>query len=276
MRPFPAGEVALLTSFAAHAAVALENARLFEQARAAVAVAAEANAELRSRNEATERAARAHDRLTDVLLHGGGVVEVADVLAEILGGALSVYDDEGRLLTGADHPPADDAVEQARSSGRSVLAGDAWVAVAAAGDEHLGTLVLRTPESLDLPERRTLERGALVTALVLLFGRTEAEAESRVRGELLSDLVSGRRPRRRPAARAGPPAGRGSRRRALAIAGRERRPRTSRAAGSPRRWPASCTASVGSTRGTSWSSRPGTRVPWATSCRPGSTARRSV
>jgi len=191
VRPFPAGEVALLTSFAAHAAVALENARLFEQARAAVAVAAEANAELRSRNEATERAARAHDRLTDVLLQGGGVVEVADVLAEILGGALSVYDDEGRLLTGADHPPAAAAVEQARSSGRSVLAGDAWVAVAAAGDEHLGTLVLRTPESLDLPERRTFERGALVTALVLLFGRTEAEAESRVRGELLSDLVSG-------------------------------------------------------------------------------------
>ena len=45
---------------------------------------------------------------------------------------------------------------------------------------------------MDLPERRTLERGALVTALVLLFGRTEAEAESRVRGELLADLVSGR------------------------------------------------------------------------------------
>ncbi len=192
VRPFPAGEVALLTSFAAHAAVALENARLFEQARTAVAEAAEANAELRSRNEATERAARAHDRLTDVLLHGGGVVEVADVLAEILGGQLSVYDEEGRLLAGPDHPPPDDAVEQARSSGRSVQSAEAWIAVAAAGDEHLGTLVLRTPESLDQPERRTLERGALVTALVLLFGRTEAEAESRVRGELLSDLVSGR------------------------------------------------------------------------------------
>ena len=50
VRPFPAGEVALLTSFAAHAAVALENARLFEQARAAVAAADEANAELRARN----------------------------------------------------------------------------------------------------------------------------------------------------------------------------------------------------------------------------------
>ena len=199
VRPFPAGEVALLTSFAAHAAIALENARLFEQARAAVAEADEANAELRARSEATERAAHAHDLLTDVLLHGGGVVEVGDVLAEVLGGRLAVYDDEGRLLAGDQAGDATtteglaDAVDRAKSSGRSVQTGDGgWVAVAAAGDEHLGTLVLRASEPMDLPERRTLERGALVTALVLLFGRIEAEAESRVRGELLSDLVSGR------------------------------------------------------------------------------------
>ena len=199
VRPFPAGEVALLTSFAAHAAIALENARLFEQARAAVAAADVANDELRARSEATERAAHSHDLLTDVLLHGGGVVEVADVLAEVLGGNLAVYDDEGRLLAGSspgsttdDGPPAD-AISRARSSGRCVQTGDdAWLAVAAAGEEHLGTLVLRSGRSLDQPERRTLERGALVTALVLLFRRTEAEAESRVRGELLSDLVSGR------------------------------------------------------------------------------------
>jgi GAF domain-containing protein len=193
VRPFPAGEVALLTSFAAHAAVALENARLFEKARAAVAAADEANDELRARSEATERAAHAHDLLTDVLLHGGGVVEVAEVLARVLGGRLAVYDDEGRLLTGEDDPAPDEAVAQARASGRCVQTGEgSWVAVAAAGEDHLGTLVLRPSEPMDLPGRRTLERGALVTALVLLFRRTEAEAESRVRGELLSDLVSGR------------------------------------------------------------------------------------
>ena len=82
---------------------------------------------------------------------------------------------------------------EARASGRSVLTAEgAWVAVAAAREEHLGTIVLHTAEPLDRPERRTLERGALVVALVLLFGRTEAEAESKVRGELLVDLVSDR------------------------------------------------------------------------------------
>ncbi|MEO7352031.1 MAG: GAF domain-containing protein, partial [Marmoricola sp.] len=106
VRPFPATEVALLTSFAAHAAVALENARLFEQVRAAVAAANDANAELRAASEATERAANAHDLLTDVLLHGGGLVEVVDVLAQVLGGRLAVYDNEGRLLAGREEAVA--------------------------------------------------------------------------------------------------------------------------------------------------------------------------
>lgn len=190
VRPFPPGEVALLTSFAAHAAVALENARLFERVAAA-------NHELRKRSAATERAAGAHDALTDVLLTGGDVVDVADVLARVLDGTLTVHDEERRLLAGTEEPVAAEVVRQARASGRCVRTDDgAWVAVAAAGEEHLGTLVLRTDGPMDLPERRTLERGALVAALVLLFGRTEAEAESRVRGELLADLLGGREPDR--------------------------------------------------------------------------------
>ncbi len=197
VRPFPPGEVALLSSFAAHAAVALENARLFEKAREAVAAADEASAALLARTRATERAAQSHDRLTDVLLAGGGLAEVVAVLAEVLDGTLVVYDEDGHHVAGrphADDPAAlAEAVAPARSSGRCVRTRDgAWVAVAAAREDHLGTLVLRTGIPMDTAERRTLERGALVTALVLLFGRSEAEAESRVRGELLTDLVAGR------------------------------------------------------------------------------------
>ena len=196
VRPFPAGEVALLTSFAAHAAVALENARLFEQARAAVAAADEANAELRERSEATERAAHAHDQLTDVLLHGGGVVEVADVLAR---GAR--WPARGVRRRG---PPARGGRGRRRrpTTRRSTAPGPPGVPCRPTtmpgspspprGRSTSARSCCEPAGPLDLPERRTLERGALVTGLVLLFRRTEAEAESRVRGELLSDLVSGR------------------------------------------------------------------------------------
>ena len=191
VRPFPPGEVSLLMSFAAHAAIALENARLFERID-------QANRQVRAHSEAVEVAAGAHDRLTDVVLHGGGVGEVAAVLADVLGGQVAVVAPDGRLLAGEPVPDLDPAaVADARSSGRSVQVGPderpGYVAVALAGTEQLGTLVLHDLSGpLGLADRRTLERGALVTALVLLFSRTVAEAEERVRGELLSDLLEGR------------------------------------------------------------------------------------
>jgi GAF domain-containing protein len=194
VRPFPPGEVSLLTSFAAHAAVALENARLFEQVD-------RVNQRVREQAEAVEIAASAHDQLTDVVLHGGGVVDVAAVLADVLGGAVVVHDSAGRVVAGTSDGRLPDgfeeAVEEARASGRSVEldtpAGPAYVAVALAGSEHLGTLLLHEVRgSLGTADRRTLERGALVTALVLLFNRSVAEAEERVRGELLADLLEGR------------------------------------------------------------------------------------
>ena len=191
VRPFPPGEVSLLMSFAAHAAIALENARLFEQIDSA-------NRQVRAQADAVEVAAHAHDRLTDVLLHGGGVADVADVVADVLHGTVLVLDSEGHRLAGAGGDDLfdglDDAVAEARASGRSVrVDGPSYVAVALAGTEHLGTLLLHgLAAELGNADRRTLERGALVTALVLLFNRSVAEAEERVRGELLSDLLEHR------------------------------------------------------------------------------------
>jgi GAF domain/PucR C-terminal helix-turn-helix domain/GGDEF-like domain len=205
VRKFPTSEVSLLTSFAAHAAVALENARLFERAQAALAEVDEANRQIRAHSQAVEVAASAHDRLTDALVRGGGVSDVAGVLADVLAASLVVYDGEGRELarTGEAFTVPDgvaEAVAEARTSGHSVeLAGAGaervYVVAALAGAEQLGTIVLHRGETpLGLADRRTAERGALVIALVLLFNRSMAEAEDRVRGELLADLLTGRDP----------------------------------------------------------------------------------
>ena len=125
VRTFPPAEISLLTSFAAHAAVALQNARLFEKTQAALADVDEANRQIRAHSQAVEVAASAHDQLTDVLLRGGGVADVASVLADVLEGALVVYDAERRELATAGDAvdvPVDlaDAIREARGSGRSV------------------------------------------------------------------------------------------------------------------------------------------------------------
>lgn len=203
VREFPSSEVTLLTSFAAHAAVALENARLFEATQAALAEVDATNRRVSQQSEAMQIAAAAHDRLTDVLIHGGDLPHIAAALADVLEGSVSVYDAEGRGVFGDNHPLSASfatAVEESRQTGHSVDAGpepgagggDVWVAAVLAGAQHLGTVVLRgRSRPLEETGRRTLERGAVVTALVLLMGRTVADAEDRVRGELLSDLLSG-------------------------------------------------------------------------------------
>jgi sugar diacid utilization regulator len=84
------------------------------------------------------------------------------------------------------------AVEAARADGHAVRHGDDWVAAVAAGGELLGTLVLRGHPGLDPVDQRTLERAAMVTSLLLLARRSASEAEQRVRGELLDDLLDAR------------------------------------------------------------------------------------
>ncbi|MFI6926583.1 helix-turn-helix domain-containing protein [Nonomuraea spiralis] len=188
-RPFHQEEVSLLASLAAHAAVAIDNARLLQETRNALEELSQAHRTARAHGEAVERAALAHDRMTSLVLRGGGIEDVAAVVTEVLGGSLAVLDDLGRPITG-DVGELDagvfEAAQASRALGRTVRRGDLLIASVDVGGEPLCTLILRSDDA----DERILERAALVSALLLLFRRSVAEAEGRVRGELLEDLIS--------------------------------------------------------------------------------------
>ncbi|NYI07387.1 helix-turn-helix domain-containing protein [Allostreptomyces psammosilenae] len=192
-RRFAADEVALLCSLAAHAAVAIDAARRLEDTRRALAELNAANETIRAHNDAMRRAEEAHDRLTDLVLRGAGVSDVAAAVGEVLGGGICLFDADGTELARhgtAPLPHPTEAVRRARAGGRAIPEDGNWVCAVAAGAEPLGTLVLTGRGELPDADRRLFERAGVVAALLLLLRRSAAEAEDRVRGELVVDLLS--------------------------------------------------------------------------------------
>ncbi|MGW5607671.1 helix-turn-helix domain-containing protein [Streptomyces sp. NPDC003753] len=182
-RVFEREEIALLGSFAALAAAAIDTANLLTETRSALDRLARANEIIRDRSAVIERASDVHDRLAELVLRGGGVHDVAAAVSQVLDGTVE--------FTEADAAPAA-PLEASRAEGHAVRHGDDWIAAVTAGGELLGALVLRGHPGLDPVDQRTLERAAMVTSLLLLARRSAVEAEQRVRGELLDDLLDGR------------------------------------------------------------------------------------
>ncbi|MFF9000441.1 helix-turn-helix domain-containing protein [Streptomyces achromogenes] len=182
-RVFEREQIALLGSFAALAAAAIDTANLLTETRSALAGLERANEIIQDRSAVIERASEVHDRLAELVLRGGGVHDVAAAVSQVLDGTVT--------FTEAGTAPAE-ALEASRAEGHAVRHGKDWIAAVAAGGELLGALVLRGHPGLDPVDQRTLERAAMVTSLLLLARRSAAEAEQRVRGELLDDLLDAR------------------------------------------------------------------------------------
>ncbi|MGM0355050.1 helix-turn-helix domain-containing protein [Streptomyces sp. ECR3] len=203
-RPFEKDEVALLSAFADHAAIALDNARLYEESRVSLRRLREAYRTIEEQVTSVERAAAVHEALTHVVLTGGGPGDIARLLVEHLRGTVTVLDRDDRIVAvrcaegqpaDPDREPVRELLEEARSTGRCASARGAdgvvrSVAAVHAGGSHLGSLSLARSAAPDPADIRMLERAAQIMGLLVLMRDARVEAEERVRGELLTELLA--------------------------------------------------------------------------------------
>jgi sugar diacid utilization regulator len=218
-RTYLGWEISMLSTLAAHAAVAMHNARAFEEARDALRQAGEANALLAKQAAGIRLAADAHLELTALVAKGGGPEDIARVLASMLKGAVLVADEGGRVIAAAAAPPAAEAgpapeptvadpnvafarsrepiraaVRESRAVGRSLevaspVPGSCRVAAVVGGSGILGGMVIWTQAPIDEFAIRIFERSATITGVVLLSQERLALAASRDRMAILRGLL---------------------------------------------------------------------------------------
>jgi GAF domain-containing protein len=208
VRPYASDEVALLEAFGGLAAIALENARLFERHEQRLAELRNAYEALRDRNAVTEKAAEVHDRLAALLVRRADPRELAELVAAHLDVRIAIYDAELELLAASDdrwareqgsitdQPALRAALQQAQESGLShevSLPGlhrgaTLHVAAAVVGGRELGALVLSAERALVGTELRIFERAGHVAA-VLLMAERDAALERGWRMQALFDAL---------------------------------------------------------------------------------------
>ena len=189
---FRPDEISLLSAFAGHAALVLHLAQLLKNAT-------DASAEAASRQQDAEWAASLHGELIKLVVFGHGADAVVGALAEALGRVVTFVDDEGRTLVGSREVRFEgllkEAADEAATTGRSVRVRDnaiELVAPVVATTARSGSLLVARGERPLTPiERRTVERSALIAALVMLRHNALADAEERVRGEVAAELLDG-------------------------------------------------------------------------------------
>lgn len=198
-RPFTHDEVALLGSLATLAAVTIVQVRAVEESARTLAALSEATERVSRYAAGIERAAAAHDRFAEIVLEGGGIDDLTESLTHLLGGWALLLDEDGapRSVAGAGAPSGSElhalgatVVERADGVRLAHLGDDVWAIGITATGEPIGYLVIGDVPTMDDSDERTVERAAVVTALVLLGERNRAEAHQQQRTDLVAGLVS--------------------------------------------------------------------------------------
>lgn len=194
-------EIERLTLLANHAAIAVTSARRLDELRTLTK-------SLREQRDALARSEQIHERLLAVTLRSGGVSGIAAALSDLIGRPVLIDDarqiELARSADGIDYPAV--AVRTATTDAES--AADSSTVGEAVDDQGASTgwLVARVrlgsevaariwfpgvPDSLDPLQIRAVEHASIVISVELLRMQTAAEVERRVRGELLTDVLTG-------------------------------------------------------------------------------------
>ena len=214
-RTHTALNISILCTLATHAAVAINNAKAFERANAAVQNAEQARAQLERHARNVQSAAEAHEQLTSLLARGASLGTICMSVAQLLGGSVLVIDEASEVIsratvpghsgTAADHytPHAAhsgairQALRESRLGGRSVIAyevdGELCRIIAViAGNEVLGAVLLYRFGDLDETAVRTFERSSGIIGIVLLSQERMEANRHRDVSTLLRTLITPR------------------------------------------------------------------------------------
>ena len=169
--------VALCASLGAHAAIAIENARLLEDSRIALADLEQAHALAQAHATRMQRLARAQERLAGVALHGRGLQDLLDEAAACVGGRVELIGPEGEPLARAG-TARDDAPHRFTAP--------------MGGGGDLGSVGVRTTATLGI-EQEVADRVAGFATSIVLQQRVQSEAAYRHQSRMLEELLAGRR-----------------------------------------------------------------------------------
>ncbi|TWO68902.1 GAF domain-containing protein [Caenimonas sedimenti] len=214
-RTHTAQNVSILSTLAAHAAVAIKNAMAFRQAQAALRSAETTRAELELHARRVQGAAEAHGEMTSLLARGAPLAALCESLARLLDGGVIVLDEAGQAIGRGAAPglasaamaayaphagtssALTGALRQSRQIGRSVVAfqqgEESCRAIAViGGNDVLGAVLLFRRGELDEIAVRTFERSATVIGVVLLSRERMEATKTRDVATLLRALLSPR------------------------------------------------------------------------------------
>jgi GAF domain-containing protein len=221
VRVFTDAEVEIVASLARHAALAIENASLYERTSRALETVQEANRTVEESNRRLRRLDEAHQRLSEALLNQQGLAGIVAVMTDLAGGAhVAVLDERHRILASAGRAADPFGDSLARAGLRPDAARERGVQGVVAAAERYVSAVLprreneRTVDRLVVPvvaraellgtvwaaidperladDRPLIEQAARVVALELLKERSVMDTERRLRRELLDELLAER------------------------------------------------------------------------------------